>query len=98
MLGAVAAGSKYLASLPEQAVQAVAVEAVLGMVLPGELVVLQEGNQEHREELYQRLPRLVLGQAPLLMGGVVMVEPVPVVAVLVWELVLYVVVPVVPES
>ena len=93
-----AAVSKIQAKPVVPVVQAVVVAVVLGLVLLGDLVVLPEGNQEHREDLYLRLPRLVLGQAPLLMGGVVMVEPVPVVAVVVWELVLYVVVPVVPES
>jgi uncharacterized membrane protein len=83
---------------PAAVVLAAAAAVGDGMVLHGDLVVLPEDNQEHQEDLYPRLPHFLLVQAQRPMGGVVMVEPVPAVVVVVWELVLYVVVQVVPVS
>ena len=93
-----AAVPKFLAKPLVPVVLAVVVEPVLTIVLLGDLVVLPEDNREHQEDLYLHLPHLVLGQALLPMGGVVMVEPVPAAVVVGWELLLPVVVPEVQVS
>ena len=93
-----AAVPNFLAKPLVPVVLAVVVEPVLTIVLLGDLVVLPEDNQEHQEDLYPHLPHLVLDHPPLPMDGVVMVEPVPAVVVVGWELLLHVVVPVVPVS
>ena len=98
MLVVAAAVPKFQAKPLVPVVLAVVVVVVLTIVLLGDLVVLPEDNREHQEDLYLHLPHLVLGQALLPMGGVVMVEPVPAAVVVGWELVLHVVVLVVLAS
>jgi uncharacterized membrane protein len=93
-----AAVFKYQVKQLVPVVQAVVVAVVLGMVLLGDLVVLPEDNREHQEDLYLHLPHLVLGHPLRPMGGVVMVEPIPAVVVVGWELALHTVVLVVPAS